>query len=97
MAKLSREDFTKKYSERITDNDDLLIELLEDISDSIEDNTDEVKEISDQLEKVERDYADLKEKYKTRFLDKIDNEIEEVKQEDSEELTEEEVIDIKEI
>ena len=33
MAKLGKDEFNKKYSEKISDNDDLLIELMEDISD----------------------------------------------------------------
>ena len=36
MAKLSKDEFKQKYSEIITDNDDLLIPLLEDIEDSVD-------------------------------------------------------------
>ena len=34
MAKLNKEDFKNKYSEKFKDNDELLIELLEDVEDS---------------------------------------------------------------
>ena len=96
--KLSKEELKKKIDEKIED-EDLKIELLEDIEDSVD--------ISDDTEKVEKTAYDevvaerdeIKRKYKERFLSS-----EEVKEntEESEENTEEseeteEVIDVKEI
>lgn len=92
--KLSKEELKKKIDEKIAD-DDLKIELLEDIEDSIE--------VSDDTEKVDRTAYDevvaerdeIKRKYKERFLKGNDEEKDE--KEDDEELKEEEVIDVKEI
>lgn len=94
MAKLGKEDFNKKYSEKIVDNDDLLIELMEDVSDSIEVNNEELDKIKAELEDYKAKYEDLKAKYKERFLSA--EEVPEEKEE-TEELEEKEVIDIKEI
>lgn len=93
--KLSKEELKKKIDEKISD-EDLKIELLEDIEDSID--------ISDDSEKVEKTAYDevvaerdeIKRKYKERFLKGDDVEDEDAK-EDDEELKEEEVIDVKEI
>lgn len=93
MAKLGREEFSKKYSEKITDNDELLIEIMEDFTDSIN-NEEEIKSLKDELDKKERDYEDLKEKYKERFLS---GDALPVKEERMEELEEKNVIDIREI
>lgn len=98
--KLNKEEFKKKYSDMITDNDDLLIPLLEDIEDSIE-----VADNQEEIENLENQLKELKQKYKDRFLNKIE-EIEEVEKKldekdaeniSDEGLKEEEVIDIKEI
>lgn len=95
MARLTRDEFNKKYSERITDNDDLLIELMEDITDSITyEESEELKNLRYDLEKAKQDFLDLKEKYKQRFLNVIEDE---EPKKDFEELKEEEIIDIKEI
>ena len=94
MAKLEKEEFNKKYSEKITDNDELLIELMEDVSDSIENkDSEELSKLKSELEDYKIKYDDLKEKYKERFLssDEMPREREEEK------LEEKEVIDIREI
>lgn len=101
MAKLSAEEFAKKYSEKIVDNDDLLVELMEDSKDSILDMSAEavaeIEALKAEVEKLRADYADLKERYKMRFLEGADV-VEEVEEEKAEEEPkEEEVIDIKEI
>ena len=93
--KLSKEELKKKIDEKISD-EDLKIELLEDIEDSID--------ISDDSEKVEKTAYDevvaerdeIKRKYKERFLNGTEEDSEE-KEDDEEELKEEEVIDVKEI
>ena len=93
MAKLGKEEFNKKYSEKIVDNDDLLIELMEDVSDSVETNNEELDKMKSELDDYKSKYEDLKSKYKERFLSS------EVipEKEEKEELEEREVIDIREI
>lgn len=91
--KLSKEELKKKIDEKISD-EDLKIELLEDIEDSVEvEDTSEMvsKESYDEVV-AERD--EIKRKYKERF---IKGEDVEEKTEDEEELKEEEIIDVKEI
>lgn len=97
--KLSKEELKKKIDEKIED-EDLKIELLEDIEDSVDmaetDETEKVDKTAYDEVVAERD--EIKRKYKERFLS-----AEEVKEdtEDSEETEEteetEEVIDVKEI
>lgn len=90
--KLSKEELKKKIDEKISD-DDLKIELLEDIEDTIdvsEDETEKVEKTAYDEVVAERD--EIKRKYKERFLKGDETEVE-----DSEELKEEEVIDVKEI
>lgn len=93
--KLSKEELKKKINEKISD-DDLKIELLEDIEDSIdvsEDETEKVEKTAYDEVVAERD--EIKRKYKERFLK--GEEVKEDAKEDDEELKEEEVIDVKEI
>ena len=66
MAKLGRDEFNKKYSEKI-DDDNLLIELMEDATDSF-DNESEVISLKAQLEESNKKYEELQNKYKERFL-----------------------------
>lgn len=92
--KLNKEELKKKIDEKISD-EDLKIELLEDIEDSIdvsENETEKVEKTAYDEVVAERD--EIKRKYKERFLKG-----EEVKEdtEEDEELKEEEVIDVKEI
>lgn len=89
MAKLTLEELKKKYNDKITDNDDLLIELMEDLTDSIDVSKD-IEDLKATIEVKEKEISDLKEKYKQRFL----NAVEEVKEE-NEDLEEKEIIDIK--
>lgn len=103
MAKLTAEEFIKKYTvdKKISEDDDVLIELMEDISDSVVENETESEEITKlkaDNEKLAADYADLKERYKNRFLSS-DVEVEEKTEEKDEdgEPEEKEVIDVKEI
>lgn len=93
--KLSKEELKQKIDEKISD-DDIKIELLEDIEDSIdvsEDETEKVEKTSYDEVVAERD--ELKRKYKERFLK--GEEVKDEDKEDDEELKEEEVIDVKEI
>lgn len=88
--KLSKEDFKKKISEKISDNDELVIELLEDIEDSFSDGEVDASE----LEEIKTKYEELKGRYKERFLTK---EVKEELEDDDDTVTEDKVIDIKEI
>ena len=92
--KLSKEELKKKIDEKISD-EDIKIELLEDIEDSVDivDDTEKVEKTAYDEVVAERD--EIKRKYKERFLS--GEEVKEDESEDSEELKEEEVIDVKEI
>lgn len=90
--KLSKEDLKAKVNELVTDND-IAIQLLEDIEDSME-----VGEVdTSKIEELQAKLDDLQEKYKQRFLKGDDKKDAEEKDEVDEELEEKEVIDIKEI
>ena len=90
MAKLTKEELIAKVNEKLGDNAELAIELMEDITDSFE-NVD----LSGYVEKIV--YDELLQKYRDRFLS--GEEVKEIiKEEEKEELPEEEeVIDVKEI
>jgi predicted nuclease with TOPRIM domain len=98
MARLNIDEFKAKYNEKITDNDDLLIELFEDASDSfssdeeVERLTEENNNLRSEIEKKDEEINDIKSRYKERFLTG-----EEVKEEVIENtgLKEEEIIDVK--
>ena len=88
MAKLTKEELIAKVNEKLADNSELAIELMEDITDSFEE-----VDLSGYVEKII--YDELLQKYKDRFLNP-----EEVKEEIKEEEIvepEEKVIDIQEI
>ena len=90
--KLSKEDLKAKVNEIVTDND-IAIQLLEDIEDSME-----VGEVDTaKIDELQAKLDDLQEKYKQRFLKGDDKKDAEDKKEVDEELEEKEVIDIKEI
>lgn len=91
MARLGKDEFNKKYSEKIND-DDLLIELMEDATDSF-DNESEVNSLKEKLEQKEKEYEDLKAKYKERFLSSDEL----PKKEVVEDIQEKEYVDIREI
>lgn len=89
--KLSKEELKAKVNELVTDND-IAIQLLEDIEDSME-----VGEVdTSKIDELQAKLDDLQEKYKQRFL-KGDDKKEEKKEDVDEELEEKEVIEIKEI
>lgn len=96
MAKLTKDQLKQKISDNITDNDDLVISLLEDIEDSIDTSSQSILEETarKELEDLQFRYADLKRKYKERFLDSGKKEDEKIEEDDIEEKKE---IDIKEI
>lgn len=92
--KLSKEELKAKVNELVTDND-IAIQLLEDIEDSMEVGKVDTSKIDELQAKLD----DLQEKYKQRFLkgDDKKEDAEEKKEDVDEELEEKEVIDIKEI
>lgn len=91
--KLSKEELKQKVDELVTDNE-IAIQLLEDIEDSME-----VGEVdTTKIDELQAKFDDLQEKYKQRFLKGDDKkDAENKKEEVDEELEEKEVIDIKEI
>ena len=90
--KLSKEELKQKVNELVTDND-IAIQLLEDIEDSME-----VGEVdTTKIDELQAKLDDLQEKYKQRFLKGDDKKEADDKKEVDEELEEKEVIDIKEI
>ena len=99
MSKLTKDELKKKLSDKITDNDDLVIELIEDIEDSFDveiDNSlqDELDSIKAEMVAKEEEIASLKQKYKERFLSGVaDSEEIEV----TPEMKEEEYIDVRSI
>lgn len=98
MAKLTKEEMKQKYNETITENDDLLISLLEDIEDSMsdvvfsEEEKQELETLREDITKKDSEIEELKRKYKERFLSATDEEEPKV-----DELEEKKVIDITEI
>lgn len=92
--KLSKEELKKKITDVVAD-EDTQIALLEDIEDSFVESEDGDKVEKSAYDELEIKYNDLKSKYKERFLKGDD--VKEDEKEDSEELKEEEVIDVKEI
>lgn len=90
--KLSKDELKQKVNELVTDND-IAIQLLEDIEDSME-----VGEVDTaKIDELQAKLDDLQEKYKQRFLKGDDKKDAEEKKDVDEELEEKEVIDIKEI
>lgn len=88
MAKLTKEEFISKYNEKLADNSELAVELMEDITDSIDSDISE-------LEDMKKKYDDLLNRYKERFMNP-----EEVKEEIKEEVIEEpkeNVVDVEDI
>lgn len=91
--KRSKEELKQRVGELVQDND-IAIQLLEDIEDSMEEGELDTSKIDE----LQAKFDDLQKKYKERFL-KTDDKKTEEKEEDTDEkgLEEKEVIDIKEI
>lgn len=89
MAKLTKEELIAKVNDKLGENPELAVELMEDITDSFED-----VDLSGYIEKVI--YDELLQKYKDRFLS--GEEVKEVIEEEKiEEEPVDEVIDVQEI
>lgn len=94
--KLSKDELIKKYSEKLKDKveDDVTIELMEDVSDSMgEVDTTEIEALKAENEKLIAERDEIKTRYKERFLESDIKEPEE----DKKIVEEKEVIDVKEI
>ena len=92
MAKLTKEELIAKINEKLSDNSELAVELMEDISDSFDID---VSGYETKIEEEKAKYDDLLNRYKERFVSaEVIEEKEEV-----EEPTEEnaEVVDVKDI
>ena len=89
MAKLTKEELIAKVNDKLGENPELAVELMEDITDSFED-----VDLSGYIEKIV--YDELLQKYKDRFLS--GEEVKEVIEEEKiEEEPADEVIDVQEI
>lgn len=88
MAKLSKEELIAKVNEKLADNTELAVELMEDITDSWEIDT-----VEADIYKTK--YEELLQKYKDRFVSGEEI-VAEVK-EPEEVIEEEKVIDVQEI
>ena len=97
MAKLTKQELKTLIAEKIEDVD-LQTELLEDLEDSIDESG---KVDKSELDALQSKYDELSEKYRARFLEVKDVEevIEDAKEDidSSEEVKEEEIIDVQEI
>lgn len=89
MAKLSKEELIAKINDKLGENGELAVELMEDITDSFES-----VDLSGYVEKVV--YDELLQKYKDRFMNPEEVK-EEVIEEPKEEIEEEKVIDVTDI
>ena len=93
--KLSKDELLAKINEKVMD-EDVKIELIEDVTDSFEvDDSNSNEEYEQRITELEDKYKNLQEKYKERFLNKVDEKEDDEEKEDAEEK--EEVIDVKEI
>jgi hypothetical protein len=89
MAKLTKEELLAKINERLADNSELAVELMEDVSDSMEE--------APVTNEYEAKYNELLERYKQRFISPEVAE-EELKEEVVDAPAEEEkVIDVEDI
>lgn len=93
MAKLSKDELVQKINEKVMD-EDVKIELMEDVTDSFNENETN-EEDKQRIDELETKYKDLQTKYKERFLK--GNDVDDKKEEKSDELDEKEIVDIKEI
>lgn len=96
MAKLSKDELIAKINEKVMD-EDVSIELIEDITDSMEVTEDTSTEDKQRIEELETKLKEFKTKYKERFLKGKEDKEDEKEDKEDEGLEEKEVIDIKEI
>lgn len=87
MSVVSKEDLIKRFAEKFTgDTSDEVIQLTEDLTDTLEDFIARVEDKEDWKAKFEENDANWRKKYKDRFLEPSDNE-EEIHEQDEDENT----------
>lgn len=87
MSVVSKEDLIKRFAEKfIGDTSDEVIQLTEDLTDTLEDFIARVEDKEDWKAKFEENDANWRKKYKDRFLEPSDNE-EEIHEQDEDENT----------
>lgn len=87
MAIVSKEDLIKRLSEKFgDDNSDEVIQLTEDLSDTLNDFDSRINDTEDWKAKFEENDNMWRKKYKDRFLEPSDNE-EEIHEQDEDEKT----------
>lgn len=92
MPRFTREELTKRVDD-LEIADDVKVSLMEDIYDSMEEKeNEEVASLKSEIEKKNSEYDVLMKKYKERFFESNDKEVDEEKIK-----VEEEIIDVKEI
>lgn len=94
MAKLSKDELKQKISDSLPENQELAVELLEDIEDSMLEDT---QDNSEEIKALQTKYDELLSKYKERFLSNDSQDDDDKSDDNDEGLKEEEVIDVKEI
>ena len=68
MTKLSKDEIITKIEDKLGDNEELKIELMEDITDSFNEDKSELIEMENKFEDMKSKYEDLQAKYKERFI-----------------------------
>lgn len=87
MAIVSKEDLIKRLAEKFgDDNSDEVIQLTEDLSDTLNDFDSRINDTEDWKAKFEENDNMWRKKYKDRFLEPSDNE-EEIHEQDEDENT----------
>lgn len=87
MSVVSKEDLIKRFAEKFTgDTSDEVIQLTEDLTDTLEDFIAKVEDKDDWKAKFEENDANWRKKYKDRFLEPSVNE-EEIHEQDEDENT----------
>lgn len=87
MSVVSKEDLIKRFAEKFTgDTSDEVIQLTEDLTDTLEDFVARVEDKEDWKAKFEENDANWRKKYKDRFLEPSVNE-EEIHKQDEDENT----------
>lgn len=90
MAVLTKEELIAKVNDKLTDNNELAVELMEDITDSFKDI-----DLSAYVEKVV--YDELLQKYKDRFMNPESVKDDVIDEEEKIESEEDNVVDVTEI
>ena len=95
MTKLSKDEIITKINDKLGDNEELKVELMEDITDSFDEDKTELKEMEDKLNDMTSKYDNLLNSYKERFMNP--SEVKEIEVKNPYYEEEKDVIDIREI